>query len=267
MFKTFSLALPVLLLTGVAVAQEAPAPTKERIRHATVASPGFVQEEFFDGLAGRMKKDFGKQRGAELMAAFSKAKLESRDVLDLMNGRNLTKKKIKQWFRARDGEVDGVKQSAGRTVEEKDKGLFFGVMLFTMMKDFDVDPTGEFARQACGAKEEMGEETWKKLKSGNLSTKTMKEAFGFSDKDDQKFMQDIMKRMKESGMLNHPLCASLGMGDSSRMSKRSFPEMAEGSAGFGRFSGGMAGGKPFDSKMPACPFFGGNMKPLLGGDK
>jgi len=262
---TLAVALSCLLLAGPAMAQgNQQPPTKEQISEGTVAGPGFVQDDFFKNLLECLKESFGKDRGSELMTAFSVAKLEIREVMDLMNGKNLTKKKIKEWFRAKESEVEGIKECIKKAIEQKDKGLFFGVMLFTMMKDFDVDPTGEFAKQACGAKDEMGDKSWQKLKSGSQSKNTMKEAFGFSNKDDQKFMQDIMKRMKESGMLNHPMCASMGMGDASKMNKRKFPEMGKGSAGFGQFGDGTAGGKPFDKKMPPCPFFGDNMDSLLG---
>jgi hypothetical protein len=143
--------------------------------------------------------------------------------------------------------------------------MFFGIMIFIMVVDFDLDPTSEFCSQACGARDEVSDENFEKLLKGNVSVKVIMIVFGFESKDDGKFMQEIMNGMQQSPFGSHPMAQSMGMGGSGGFDPSKFPTMGEGMPGFGgEFQGGMAGGMPFDQKMPPCPYYGANLEELLG---
>lgn len=259
--------LCVLLMGGLAVAQGTrKRHSKEDMQKGCMASTGFVASEFLKDLEKQLTDQFGKERAAEMMKAFAAAKLKPRDSLGLLNGK-ATKSDLKAWFKIKDRELEGCQKSLEHAVDEKDKNLFFGLMFQVMTGDFDVDPTGEFCKQACGAKDEMKKATWEKLKQGNRSKRTLTEGFGFSNKDDLKFLQDIINRVMESPMLNHPMCESMGLGNARQFSKDDFPEMGQGMAGFGEHQDGRAGGQPFPADMPPCPFFGENMGPFGFGGK
>ena len=202
---TLSLCLGLILLAGVAAGEEKPA---KDVRENCTASAAYVQDDFFRNLKENLAEGFSKSRREKMMATLGKQGLSSGEVLELMNG-SCSDRELRKHLGVSRGDTDRVRAALDETVKEKDKNAFFGIMTEIMIGNFDVDPSGEFAQQACGAKDEISDETMNKiLKKANTSRRTMKEAFGFKDKDDQKFMADIIKaaminihaKMKQSHM-------------------------------------------------------------------
>jgi hypothetical protein len=250
-----------ILLCGALLGGLALAKAKPDLR-GSVAGPGFIQDEFFAGLSGELEDSFGERRRGEMLATLADQDLEGKDVLKVMNGQ-LTKSQMKDYFGAKRSEMDELEKSLGESIKDKDQCFFFGIMFSTMVGDFDVDPTGEFCKQALGAKDELSDENWEKLLKGNVSKNTLKDCFGFSDKEDLSFMQEIVNGMKSSGMFNHPMCESMGLGDKKKMRGKDFPRFEKGNAGFGGNKDGKAGGLDCDLELPPCPFMGSNMDERL----
>lgn len=260
---TLSLCLGLILLAGVAAGEEKPA---KDVRENCTASAAYVQDDFFRNLKENLAEGFSKSRREKMMGTLGKQGLSSGDVLELMNG-SCSDRELRKHLGVSRGDTDRVRAALDETVKEKDKNAFFGIMTEIMIGNFDVDPSGEFAQQACGAKDEISDETMNKiLKKANTSRRTMKEAFGFKDKDDQKFMADIIKAAMVSPLLTHPMLKSLGMAKGKSFDKRKFHgKLNEQNAGFGSFTDGTAGGLPVDPKLPPLPYFGESLEQYFGG--
>jgi hypothetical protein len=260
----FSFLLCALLTGGVAFAQGAGGVTNKKtiaqqITDAATAGPGYMQQDFLTGLKGNLKDQLGEKRADEMWKEFQGQELTEKDILELMNG-DATKSDLKDFFGASSGELEKLQKALEEAVDDKNQGMFFGIVIFIMIVDFDVDPSSDFFSQVCKSKDEMSKDDFEKLMAGNVSTKTCGSAFGFENKDDQKFMQQILNGANQSPCMNHPMGESMGIGDPGKMDKDQFPMMAEGGPGSGtEFQDGMSGGFPFDQDMPACPFMGGNM--------
>jgi hypothetical protein len=233
----------------------------------TTAGPGAVQSSFFGGLSGQLTSGFGKKTSAKMMTSLRSQSLVSKDVTKLMNG-GATKSQLKKWFGASRSQVGKVDKALDGAVDEKNRNGFFGMLMSIMSKDFGIDPTSDFASQCGSAKEEIDKDMFKKLCSGDVSTKTIEEAFGLKAKDDCKFMQEILNSLKSSPMTQHPMMSSLGMGKSGgSLDKSKFPKLTKGMAGFCGSKEGDAGGFACDFKLPPCPFFEGSFSDLLKGCK
>jgi hypothetical protein len=269
MRKAHCLVLCVLLAGGAAFAQGAGGGTKktiaEQLRDSGTAGPGYIQEEFLGGLKGGLKEQFGEERSNEMWEKFQGEDLDEKEILGLMNGET-TKSGLQDMFGAERGELGGLLDAIKEMVGEKEKSIFFGIVIIVMIVDFDVDPSSDFFKQVVNSKDEMSDKDFGKLKKGNVSKNTCGEAFGFDNKDDQKFMQQIMNGANQSPFMSHPMGQSMG---DDKMKKgefdaSKFPELQEGMPGFGEdFADGMAGGFPFDQEMPPCPFMGGNMQAIF----
>jgi hypothetical protein len=264
----FSFLLCALLLGGVAFAQGAGGGTKKKtiaqqITDSATAGPGYMQQDFLTGLKGSMKEQFGEKRSDEMWKDFQGQELSEKDILGLMNG-DATKSKLKDLFGAKSAELEKLLKALEEAVDDKNQSMFFGVVIFIMIVDFDVDPSSDFFKQVCNSKDEMSKEDFEKLMAGNVSTKTAESAFGMQSKDDQKFMQQILNGANQCPCMNHPMGESMGIGDPGKMDKEQFPMMAEGGPGSGpQFQDGMSGGFPFDQEMPAFPFMGDNMEGIF----
>lgn len=270
MRKSILIVFSLLLIPGLAFAQGAGGTGKKKSKarellDAATAGPGHIQEEFFKDLGSNFEQGLGKQRGQEMMEHLKSQDIKKGDSLDLMNGA-CTNSELQDYFGSSRGELEKTRKALDESVDEKNKDIFFGIIFVVMVKDFDVDPSSEFCKQACGAKDEISDESMEKMLKGNRSKRTLKEAFGFDDKEDLSFLQDILNRAWESGMGNHPMAASMGMGNPKNFKKSDFPEFGKGMTGYGENQDGMAGGMPCATDMPPVPFFGDNMNPFFGGE-
>ncbi|MHC4960295.1 MAG: hypothetical protein ACYTGN_18240 [Planctomycetota bacterium] len=253
--------IALAILLGAALMGGLAAANAKPDLRSSVAGPGFIQDEFLTGFKDGLSDALGDKRCGEMLASLAGQDLEGKDVVGVMNG-TLTKSQLKDFFGAKRSEIDKLDKSLDESVKDKDQRFFFGIMFATMVGDFDVDPTGEFCKQALGAKDAMTDENWDKLLKGNVSKNTLKDCFGFSDKEDLSFMQEIVNGMKSSGMFNHPMCESMGLGDASKMRRKDFPRFRKGNAGHGGNKDGKAGGLNCDLDLPPCPFMGSNMDEL-----
>lgn len=264
-------AAALLLAGGVVLAQGAGAGSSkktiaEELRASATAGPGYIQGEFVSDLSNGLEQRFGEERSKQMLDRLGQSGLDSQGVCGLMNGQTTTSG-LQDLFGARRSELPGLEDALGEAVDGKNRKMFFGIMIFVMVVDFDVDADAEFCRQAFGAQGEMSKESFDKLTRGNVSTNTIGEAFGFQDKSDCKFMQEILNAMMSSVFMQHPMGASMGMGGGQPLTEQQrgqFPQLGEGMPGFpapgSGFENGTAGGLPFDMEMPPCPFAGGNLK-------
>ncbi|MFI5402303.1 MAG: hypothetical protein ACHQ1G_05150 [Planctomycetota bacterium] len=222
------------------------------------AGPGYIQQDFFKTLRAALKDKFGDKRGEELYQHLLSHNVSAQEVMDLMNGRRLTESKLKRLFGATDAELDRLRMCIEEALRAKDRKIFFGILMQVMIQTGNNDETTlQKAGSAVGA---MSEADLQKLARGAVSTGTIGEAFGIKDKGSCKQMQDALLAMRESPLVNHPMCESLGMAKPGGCKPEGFAEPAEGMPGCGdEFKDGMAGGLPFDTKLPPLPYAGENM--------
>jgi len=259
--RTMLTTLLALAFAGsVALAQGSGAPSErgkltQQLRDNMISGAGNVQNDFTNNLGRNLEEQFGLKRSGEMMTSLKGQDLSANDSLKLLNG-DLTKSQLQDLLGASRGEMEGVEKAVEDTVDDKDRKLFIGIIIVILVTDHDIDPSSEFCQQVCGARDEMSAENFEKLKKGSRSKSTLKDCFGFSDKGDLSLMQDAMNGAMSSPMMNHPMCKSLGMGDQAKFDPSQFPKLEEGMPGFGGFGDGTAGGLPFDSELPPCPFAG-----------
>ncbi|MHC4938748.1 MAG: hypothetical protein ACYTHK_07255 [Planctomycetota bacterium] len=234
---------------------------KSALKQNTTAGPGAIQQSFFDSLQKSLNDKFGKKTASKLMNNMQGKSLSKNDVQKFMNGL-ATKSQVKDWFGASRKQMGKLEQSVDDAVAEKNRNGFFGIMIIVMVVDFGMDPSADFCSQACGAKEELDEEAFKKLCSGNVSTNNIKDAFGFGSKDDCKFMQEILNAMQSSPFAQHPMMQSMGMGKGGKFDPSKFPSLGEGMPGFG-MEGFEAGGMACDFELPPCPFLDGSFEDMM----
>jgi len=262
MRDTLRCCLGLVLLAGISAGKAAPA---KEVRENATASAAYVQDAFVQNLRDNLAERFSKDRSRKMIAAMSAQEFSSSDVIGLMNGRG-TDKKLRGWFGANRAETERVREALNKTVREKEKGGFFGIMTDVMIGDFGVDPSAEFAQQACGARDEIAGDSMKKLLAGNISKRTVEEAFGFSDTADQKFMQDILRRTMQTDFVAHPMLQSMGLSKGRAFDARRFRrKLTKSNAGYGSFADGTAGGLPVDPKLPPFPYFGKNLAKHFAG--
>ena len=265
----------VMVLGVVALAQGAGAGAgketiaKTLIEEAT-AGPGYIQEDFVNSVGTGLTEQFGEKRADQMLESLGNRDLSEKDVLRLMNG-TTTKSGLQDMFGASRSELSRLEKVLDGAVDDKNRKMFVGVMVVVMVVEFDVDPGSDFCKQACGARDEMDSDSFQKMLKGNVSSSTIQDAFGMSDKGDCKFMQEILNQMMQSMFFQHPMAQSMGMNRGKPLSKEDmsqFGELSEGMAGFpgadSPFAEGTAGGMPFDMEMPPCPFAAGNFKSMFG---
>ena len=261
----------IFLLAALAAAQSPGSKGKQtmadRLRLRGFAGPGFVQKEFVGGLGGHLEEGFGARRAEKMIERLGSRKLSARDVLRLENG-EATKSQVRSVFGANRGEVKDVLQVLDRAVIDKDRKLFFGIIIMTTVFDLKIDATSDFCRQVATACAVIDGDQTAKLLSGNVSRNTVKEIFGFRAKADQRVMQRILNRAWDSVYLTHPLADSITRRAGrprGRFEAMGYPRLRRGMPGYGgEFASGKAGGLPFDAGMPPCPFFGKNLEDLFG---
>jgi hypothetical protein len=261
----------ILLLAAMAVAQNPGAKGKptasERLKLRGFAGPGYVQQDFLAGLGGHLEQGLGERRAKKMMEQLRGRGLSARDMLRLQNGA-ITKAKVRSVFGANRGEVKSVLKALEHAVADKDGKLFFGIVIMTTVFDFEIDATSDFCKQVAMTCAEMNAEQTAKLMSGNVSRTTVKKIFGFRSRADQRDMQRILNRARDSIYLTHPLADSLtrrtGKPERSFEVKR-HPKLRKGMPGHGdAFAKGEAGGLPFDTNLPPCPYFGKNLEDFFG---
>ena len=265
----------VMVLGGLALAQGAGAGAgketiaQKMIKEAT-AGPGYIQQDFVNSVGTGLTEQFGEKRADQMLETLGGQNLSDKDALGLMNG-TTTKSGMQDMFGASRSELSRLERVLEGAVDDKNRKMFVGVMVVVMVVEFDVDPGSDFCKQACGARDEMDSDSFQKMLKGNVSSSTIQDAFGMSDKGDCKFMQEILNQMMQSMFFQHPMAQSMGMNRGKPLSKEDmsqFGDLSEGMAGFpggdSPFAEGMAGGMPFDMEMPPCPFAGGNFKSMFG---
>ncbi len=278
MRKTITTLLAVVCVAGVAYAQGAGSGSgkktiAQQLREEATAGAGYIQQDFINNVGEGLTEAFGSKRSNQMMETLTGQGLSQKDTLDLLNGKT-TRSGLQDMFGASRAELSDLEKILGNSVDNKNRKMFFGVMVVVMVIDFDVDPDSDFCKQACGARDEMDSDAFAKMLKGSVSTNTIKDGFGFGDKADCKFMQQILNQMMQSMFFQHPMAESMGMNRGKPLSPKDmsqFGQLSEGMAGFpgegNTFGEGMAGGMPFDVKMPPCPFAGGNFESLFGEEK
>ncbi len=271
MSRTPHLLCLVLALCTVALGQGAGGAEKgkagksatDAAKKSLLSGAGYVQKDFLKGLREELGAEFGKQKGESLFEGLKKRDLSSDQTLDLMNGKTTTSA-LEDMFGTGKGDTERVDKAVKKCVAKKDKKLFFGLLLFLMMTEFGLDGSSDLCEQAAGAREEISDDSFKKLKRGNCSNKTIEEAFGLEKKSDCEMMQEILKMLMSSSMLCHPMCQSLGMAGGKKFDPSKCPPCEEGMPGSEEeFACGEAEGFPFDKEMPPCPFAGENAEEIF----
>ena len=246
-----------LTLGGIALGQHKTADSgRDQLSHKVVASAGYIQEHFVKQLAASLGEQFDLLRAKKMVARLVELEVEARDVAKIMNLR-VSKKDVERFFGvSQRRSVDRAKEALAATVEEKDKRIFFGVMLHVMLHEFEIDPTSEFCRQACGALDSLESDDFKKLRT-TVSARMIGKVFGFRDQRDRKDMQRILRKTRGSVFMTHPMGESIGLRSLRRFDRRKFPKLDPKMTGAGgAYKDGKAGGLPLDITMPPCPFLG-----------
>ena len=259
----------ILLLAATGWAQGRQSPVAEQVRLKGTAGAGYIQKDFLDTLGSGYWEEFGGKRADELFKHLQKRDLKANDVQRFLNGL-FTKSEYRSQFGTRRGEVERMQTLVDFAVAEKDKKLFFGMVIATMVVTHKQDPTGEFCKQVAATYSAVDAKQTAKLLSGNVSKNTIRDIFKFRHKADLKLMQRILNDARESTYVRHPLARSLARRGGMRKGNRDdfdaagFPKLVRGMPGFGgEFAGGTAGGLPFDKKLPACPYFGDELEELF----
>ena len=246
-----------LALGGNALGQGKPADSgQDELSKKVVASAGYIQEQFVKQLTASLGEQFDLVRAKKMLTHLVELDVEARDVAKIMNLR-VSKKDIERFFGvSRRRSVDRAKEALKATVEEKDKRIFFGVMLYVMLTEFEIDPTSEFCQQACGALDSLESDDFKKLRE-TASTRMIGKVFGFRHQRDRKDMQEILRKTRDSVFMTHPMGESIGLRSRKRFDRRKFPKLDPKMTGANNaYKDGKAGGLPFDITMPPCPFLG-----------
>jgi len=225
------------------------------------AGPGFVQGDFISGLEDKLTEKFGEKKGGMFFDNMKSSGATSKDTTDLMNGKS-SKKDLKELFGCSSGDAKKIEGLVDEQVEDKNKKMFFGVIIIILVEDMGMDSSGDFMQQVAGGGNEINPDDFEKLMNGSFSTKIMAVIFGFGHKSDQKTMQSACNQAAGSAMMQHPLAGSMSFGQKQGGSfdPSQFMKGGEGMPGFGEgFEDGMSGGMPFPSELPPMPFMGENM--------
>lgn len=249
--RTSLLPLLLLLAAGPAAAGKPDAgPSKAALDfvRSLTCTPAFVQGEFLKKLQKDLDDALGEERAAKMWRSFKDQDLDAKDLLDLMNGA-VEKGHLKAWF---GGDLAQVEAAVAAAVDSKERGLLFGALAVALVADAGVDPASDLCKHVCAARDAISADDFKKLKRGSLTKGAVEDAFGLSSKDEQKLLQEALRKVQQSPYVNHPLAESLGMKNRG-FEPAKFPEPAEGMPGYGQEAGG---GFPVDPDLPPCPYLG-----------
>ena len=260
----------ILLLAATVWAQaRGNRPVAERVRLRGTAGAGHIQKEFLGALSSEFWDEFGKSRAEEIFDRLQRRGMTANDVQRLMNGL-LTKSELRKRFGAKRNEVERMERIIDGAVTDKDRKLFFGILIATMIEKHEEDPSGEFCKQVAATCSAIDEKQARELLKGAVSKNMIKEIFKFRHKADLKLMQRILNSTWDSAYVGYPMAQSLARrggrrkGGRSRYDASAFPKLERGMPGFGgEFARGTAGGFPFDSALPACPYFGEDLEELF----
>jgi hypothetical protein len=259
--------LLALVLCALVGAQGERAGKTREFRQEATAGPGYLQARFFTRLEDGFSDEFTERRADQMFRVLRRREPGAAEVVRLMNG-HATTSGMERMFGMRRREVDRARRVLDATVEAKDRRLFFGVLAFVMIGEFDIDPTSPFLKQVLGARDELDSDEFRALRIGRRSKRSMREYFGLRSREDQKFMIKVLDRVRDSFYLNHPLCESLGLGSAREYDAALFPKLAEGMPGSEKEYGeGKAAGLPFDRELPPLPFAGKRVDELLEKEK
>jgi len=253
-------ALIILALAALLAAQVEEA-LKDALARRATAGPGAIQQEFLDVLRASLEKRAGKERAKKMLDRLKTRSISALDVRKLMNG-GATTSQVQEWFGAGGRSLPKVEAAVADAVDAKERSGYFGILLHIMVRDFGIDPTADFCAQVIGAKDELSRDEFRKLCRGNVSTGTVKKAFGLTARDDCKFMQDILLALQNSPLVRHPMLESLGLGRDGTYDRKEFPPLQDGMRGHG-MEGDAAGGLACDLSLPPCPHLPGTFAGVL----
>ena len=275
MRKVWALVLSMAFLGGAAFAQginddlknpnkgknptEKPSDALKKFKKQGNAGTGFVQQSFMTDLEKSLQEKTGEKKGSQLYENFKKSDADADEMVDVMNGK-ASKRKVKKLFGCGDKTAKQVGEALDDAVDQKNKKMFFGMIIIIIVGDMGMDPSGDFAQQIAGARDEISKEDFEKLLKKNSSKNFMGKCFGLENKADQTLMSDACKSLFSSPMANHPMAESLGLGQQGQFDPKDFMKLGAGMPGSGgAFEDGMAGALPFAGDLPPMPFLGGNM--------
>ncbi|MFQ5844590.1 MAG: hypothetical protein ACE5JG_06320 [Planctomycetota bacterium] len=232
---------------------------KDQFKNAAMSGTGFTQQNFMNTLQTNLNEQFGDKTGTQYLQNFQQngQRLQGSDMVGLMNG-NMPTQKVQDLFGASSQHKEGLQSCIEKCVQDKDRKMFFGVIIVILVDAHDMDPGGDFVNQVAGARDEMPTDLFERFTAGSVSKNNIKEGFGFTHKDDLKLMQGVLNEAQDSPFMDHPLAQSLGMGNSQQFDASKLPQMGPGMAGFGQFQNGQAGGMPMPQDLPPMPFMGGS---------
>jgi hypothetical protein len=140
-------------------------------------------------------------------------------------------------------------------VQRKNRKLYFGILLHTMVKDLAVDPKGDLLKTIAAARDTMADGDFEGILKGRRGNATIAAAFGLSDPTDIGVVTNAIDRAARTPFPAHPFCRSLKMKGGSG----TIPDLVEGNPGFGAHADGRAGGLPLDAGLKPCAFFARNL--------
>ena len=240
----------------------------QEIVNQAMSGSGFAQEDFMSTVNTGLEDGFGFITGGKMQENFQNnaGSLEGKEMTQLMNG-EMPSQKLQELFGASNSQKSKLEEIIKAAVDDKDHKIFFGIIIVILVSEHGIDPEGDFCQQVAGARDEISDKAFEKMKDGNVSRKTCKEAFGFPNKEDQKIMQEALRSMGDSPFVSHPTCESLGMAPKgAKFDPEKCGEFGEGMAGFGKYEDGMAGGAPMP-ELPPLPFLGPNVGDMFEGCK
>jgi len=237
----------------------------ELCKRAT-ASAGYVQNDFVGDLKANLAEGFDDFRADRMIKQLAKRNLRSRDAIKFMNGL-VTRRELVERFGVRGARAENkARKAVDKAVDQKNRKIFFGILLVTLVGEYDVDPTSEFCKQIVAAKDEMKVDDYKRIfLQSRRSTTTIGRAFKLRDREDQTLIARVLDEVARSDYLSHPFCASMPRGKvrANSNSKR-LPKLVRGMSGFDERDADTAGGMQIDKTLPPLPIMSKNVKGCFG---
>lgn len=230
------------------------------------ASAGYIQNVFVTDLKANLTDEFDDFRAARMVEMLAKKKLRSRDVVKFMNG-IVTTGELVERFGVRGMRAENrARKAVEKAVDQKNRKVFFGILLVTLVERYDVDPSSEFCKQVVAAKDEMKPDDYERVfMRSSRSRRTIGRAFKLRDRDDQDFLARALDDVANSQYLNHPFCASMTSGKKrDRGAASRLPTLSKGMSGFDDRDSDTAGGMQVDKALPPLPIMADNLKGCFG---